>query len=136
MHDDSQDILLNLSPIEPPIGLKDAVMSEVRRLGRRRFFVRRFVAVSVDLLFLAAFVGTLATLVRSFRQSNFGSYLSLLVSDGRLVLSFWEQYLNSLFESLPVTGITLCLAAFLLLLLSLRYTSKLIYGRGGLARSF
>jgi hypothetical protein len=134
MNDASKDLLQNLSPIEPPAALKSAIVSRVGRLERRALLARRAVAIGADLLSAAAFVSALVTLVRSFQQSSFGSYLSLLLSDGRLVLSFWSQYLYSLSESLPVTGIAALLASFLLLLASLRYTSKFFDGRRGFAR--
>ncbi len=136
MENGSKDILLNLSPIEPPPGLVNVIVSEVGRRERRAIFMRRLAAVSADLFCAAAFISALVTLVHSFRSSSFGSYLSLLISDGRLVLSFWSEYLSSLSESLPLTGIVACLASFFLLLVSLRYTAKFFNGHRGLTRAF
>jgi len=129
MDQDNDPILRNLSPIEPPAALPAAILGRVGRLQRRALLRRRLIAVGADLLSAAAFIGATVTLVRSFRLSGFGTYLSLLVTDGRLVLSFWSQYFYSLSESLPVTGIIIFLASLLALLWSIRYTSRFFNGR-------
>ncbi len=135
MPNGTTDLLLNLNPIKPPDRLRSSILATVSGLERRAILARRLAAVGADLFCSAAFISALVTLVRSLRSSSFGTYLSLLLSDGRLVLSFWSEYLYSLFESLPLTGIVACLASLLLLLASLRYTARYFNGHRGLPRA-
>jgi hypothetical protein len=125
---------LNLAQIEPPSGLGGAILEKIELARRRSLLMRRVFSIGADLVSLVAFIGASVTLVQAFRSSGFGSYLSLLLSDGQAVLSFWNEYLYSLAESLPLASIGVCLLSLFLLLASLRYTSNFFNGHHRFAR--
>ena len=74
--------------------------------------------------FLTGSIFAFINMVQAISQSGFGQYVSLVFSDGGVVLSYWKEFLFSLVESIPVTGVILCLGAMTLFVWSLGKTAK------------
>ena len=94
------------------------VARERQRLARIRFAISGFAFLgSVGLLSFATSYAYSAFTTSSFLQS-----LDLLVSDTDVAALFWREFALSLVESFPVVATAMLLAAFFVLLLSLRST--------------
>jgi len=78
-------------------------------------------------LSVASLVGAVfasINMVRAISQSGFGQYVSLVFSDGGVVMSYWKEFLFSLMESMPIMGVVLCLGAIALFVWSLSKIAK------------
>lgn len=96
-----------LSPIAPPSGLYRRVVGRVHILETRALYIRRAFFGGVSFLSLAGLVPSFLYLSGAFALSSFGQYLSLIASDGDVLLINWKEFAFSLIESLPLMGITL-----------------------------
>ena len=105
----------------------------IKRLGfeKQLDVVKRhlkfFVPALLVFVFLSifAFIGLKQVLV----QSSFGPFLSLIISDPKMVLKYWQSFLLSVFESMPGAYILFFLITLALFLLFVRsagiYVEKL-----------
>lgn len=87
---------------------------EQMRLWRVRTFALAAAGAAVLL------VPVIHSLIIAFGNSHFGSYVSLLFSDGAIALSYWKTLGTSLVESLPVLNIAYTLTLIGILLWSVR----------------
>lgn len=78
----------------------------------------------ISIAAIIALIPAVDYLARSFTQSGFGQYLSLLTSDGSIALSHWQDVLMSITETLPVTALTALTALLIISLMSLRWFSR------------
>ncbi|HEX7724544.1 MAG TPA: hypothetical protein VF438_02290 [Candidatus Paceibacterota bacterium] len=65
------------------------------------------------LLGMVLLVPAISYTVSLAQESGFMSYISLLVSDGADLLSWWRPFVLSVLESAPIVGTVLVLAAIL-----------------------
>lgn len=120
MEKDYQRLSKTLKKPAVPTGLQDLVLahidSEIARLSRIRLaiFVPLMLVSSVGVVLSFQYLAQVAS------QSGFSSYLSIIFSDGRSVLSFWKELLLSLAEQAPVLETSLFLGALLALVSSFR----------------
>ena len=109
------ELIKQTAPDCPP-GLPERVFAAVgaaslRTYGRQR---RLWAAISAASLAACAVTGWQA--VSAIASSNFGSYASLIFSDGAVALASWKEAGMSLLETLPVAGIGLFLGCIALTL--------------------
>jgi hypothetical protein len=50
-------------------------------------------------------------IIKDSYQSGLSEYLSLLFSDGGSIISYWQTYIMSIVESLPIIPITIVVAS-------------------------
>ncbi len=102
---------------EPRFNLTEAV---IQRIRRRRFWLFMPLAVSVwiSLAIFLVFLGQ--QLIASFSNSGFFQFLSLIFFDAEAVLLYWQSFVFSLLETLPVMSILIFCLVFLSLLFSLK----------------
>jgi len=113
-----------------PETLLAQIMSRIQLEQKTRQLKKRLV------LFLLMVIGSTAGLAPSFRwlwselvNSGINHYFSLLFSDFGAVISFWQEFLLSILEALPVMALSIFLSMVLVFLLSLKFlTHDLRYG--------
>lgn len=110
-----------IDPVTPPLGLFPRI---IKRLGLEKelslvkkhlgFFVTLFAVFLILSIF--SFIG----LRQVLKESSFGSFLSLIFSDPKIVLIYWHSFIFSIFESMSWISVFLLLFAVALLLLFVR----------------
>jgi hypothetical protein len=132
--DTVETVLRRLNQEEPPARLIKGIFSRIDAERRRLLLIRRVASISAASLSLAGFAAGAVFVVRDFRQSGFGRYLSLMLTDGKLMLSFWGDFISSLAESLPIFSLAACLISLFFFLAAVRWASRNFNGSRGLAR--
>lgn len=117
--------LNNINSSKPPRGLFAQI---IRRLGLEKqlrlvkkylvFFATFFVIFLTLSVF--AFIGFRHVLA----QSSFGPFLSLIFSDPKMVLKYWQIFLTSVFESMPGVHILFFLISLAMFLLFIKLASS------------
>ncbi len=110
--------------VDPPARLLGVVLNRIDAEKRRTARWHLAVSAGAGLVSLAALIPAVQYLARDLNSSVFGRYLSLLLSDGRYLASFWSEYALSLVESLPLVSLAAVLAACLALLASFKFSAK------------
>ncbi len=96
-----------LSHIAPSDKLYPKILGRIHALEARALFMQRVTLGGLSLVSLAGLIPSFSYLVGAFAASSFGQYLSLIASDGDIILLNWKEFTFSLVESLPLMGITL-----------------------------
>ena len=100
--------------------LKQNILKDIRKSEYCRARALVFCSVFLTVVSLVGVWGSISYLFSSLYESSFVNYLSLLFSDPDVVLMYWQQFVLSLLESLPVVGMVLSLVALASLLVSFR----------------
>jgi hypothetical protein len=108
-----------LEAVEPPQGLYAAIMARIEAAARRSAKIRAGLFGLVVVASGAALVPVMQYTASQFYASGFYDYLSLILSDHSLVLTYWREFGLSLIESLPSIAILLMLPISAALLWSL-----------------
>lgn len=103
-----------------PSRLSDAVMLRIEAYEVRRLRLRAAFHGFLVLAALVLCVPALNYLGSAVAQSGFSEYLSLAFSDGGFVLSHFKDFVLTLADSLPGTGVAAILAVGVVFLWSLR----------------
>lgn len=110
---------------EAPDGLLEKVLGQLQKeqkimaLKRRRI-IFSFGAVISALSLIPAYL----TLQASLAESGFFQFFSLIFSDSEIVLAYWQNFILSLLETLPITNLIIFLALTALFLESLKLLAK------------
>jgi len=108
--------------MEPRPELLGIIMKRIRK-EERILAIRRAVLLSIILICsVVGIVPAFNVLVVSAAQTGFYEFSSLLFSDFSIVISYWQNFLLILLETLPA----LSLALFLAVLLTLLESTKLL----------
>jgi len=118
---DERRIFTYISPAAPPRGLFSRIIKRLKlekQLGMARKHLGFFVSALLIFVFLSvfAFIGLKQVLI----QSSFGPFLSLIFSDPKMVLKYWQSFLLSVFESMPGAYLLFFLIPLALFLLFVR----------------
>jgi len=107
--------------VEPPAGLFDKIMCRIEKEKKILTLRRRIIIFSFGLIGSAvAFIPAFAYARSGFVESGFYSFFSLLFSDTEIVLVYWENFAQSLLETLPVLGLAVLLDTVAVFLESLK----------------
>lgn len=124
MRQDFEKIFSLFEPTEPPVGLADKITRRLRR-QRRWATISRLAVFSLGLLSSAAAIFVAGRMVwQDFAGSGFAEFFSLLFSDAGLVAVYWKNFIFSLLEILPVTGLLFLSVAVLAFLESVKLLAK------------
>ena len=97
--------------IEPSKNLKSSIMFKIRK-EEIKIAIYKIVAGSVaSLASISVAIIFLLNIVNDAHQSGLSDYLSLLLSDGASLLSYWQSYAMSVLESLPIIPIAIVVAS-------------------------
>lgn len=111
--------------IEPPIGLFEKIISRIHRERRILTIKRRIIIFSVGLVgSLAAFFPALKMVSAELSSSGFNQFFSLIFSDFTVVMRYWQSFVMTLLETLPVMSLMVLLAVIFILLESSKYLAK------------
>ncbi len=130
IQDNYNKLLFNLKQKDVPAGLYDLVFKQIYQ--RQRFMIlRRKIIYGLGLIFSAlAFIPTVLSLKTGLVESGFTQYFSLLFSDFNVVSAYWQSFLLTLLESLPIISLAVFLAVLLIFLELLKLSvrkSKVIF---------
>ncbi len=110
--------------IEAPEGLNERVLfrvdAEIKRVERREHIAWGVIFLTSLSIFIASGIHTAGVIA----SSNFGSYISIIFSDGSTAVTLWKQILLSLAESFPFIEVSLFLGSIVAVLWSIRNFSK------------
>lgn len=124
----------NLPPLEPPAGLASRILERV--YAERMRFERRKAAlfVAVNALSLAGFIWSAKFAFGELYNSEFGAYLSLVLSDAEALVHYPREFILLLAESLPVSAVLVFGAASLITLIALKILAqsvRMVFGSPG-----
>ena len=124
MRQDYERLFQQLHPVEPPSRLlahiQEQVAVEERRMARRRVFLLGGTA----LVSLVALVPATQYVAKELYRTGFYEYLSLLFSDSASLPTYWQEFLLSLAESLPLVASIAFLAVLLTFLGSAKFAIR------------
>ncbi len=106
--------------IEPPQGLSRRIYIHIQQKIHERKKRMFLVSISLYATALAGVISGSWYLWENLRASSFYTYLSLIGSDGSLLLSSWKEFGLSLLESFPTIEIALILAGIVIILQSVK----------------
>ena len=108
----------------PECRLSDDVCRAI--LAKRRKMVRwnTFSYLSLGILSLSGSIFSIRDLITQSSQLGFYRYLSLILSDGGVVATYWKEYILTLIDSLPVVSLVLSLALLFALFISVKKISS------------
>lgn len=107
---------------ELPAGLSRLVLAKIEIAQRQSTRRRLFVFGVADAILSLGVVVSCWSLINLLTSSSFFNYLSLLWSDSLSLVPYWQEFLLSMMESLPVLGLMAFLAAMAALTFSLGKT--------------
>lgn len=110
--------------VNVPPQLDSRIISRVKFLSDMRDRREWWVSRAFSLISLVGIVIAVQISVNEFSRTAFDQYVSLLFSDGSIVITVWQDLVYSLVESLPLVGITAILVFMLVLLKSINYGIK------------
>ena len=106
--------------IEPPQGLSRRIYIHIQQKIHERKKRMFLVSISLYATALAGIISGSWYLWENLHTSSFYTYLSLIGSDGSLLLSSWKEFGLSLLESFPTIEIALILAGIGIILQSVK----------------
>lgn len=122
---DYEKLFSRLKPPEPPGELFDRIMSRIRAERRLLTIRRRLTLFSAIIIASAvAFVPVYQMVQAGFAESGFNEFFSLIFSDTGIVMAYWQNFILSLLETLPIMNIILLLALALIFLETFKYLVK------------
>ncbi len=111
--------------IELPEGLFDRIICRIREERRLLVFKRRLAFYSVGAIgSLIAFIPAFGAMWTELAQSGLAQFISLIFSDTRAVLAFWDVFTLSILESLPAFSIAVVFATLFIFLSSLKLLAR------------
>jgi len=128
MEKDFNDKMNSITEIEPPKGLKQAVLQRLEKEKMKKL-ARELLYFRVGFVFFAVFsVVAGAVFGKEVLSSEFFSIASLAFSDMRIVAAMWQDYMLLLLETLPIVSITAILLPVFICMLLLQQYGKLQQG--------
>ncbi len=107
------------SIIEPKNELKKSIISKIRALEIKKTINKIVFSSVVSLISVASTVIFIINIIKDAYQSGLSEYLSLLFSDGKLIVTYWQTYVMSVIESLPIIPIAIAVFSILIFVWSL-----------------
>ena len=124
MNKNSDNLLGKLFEIEPPKGLKGAILARLEKERQKAVFRQKmFFQVGFALCGIGSLIA-LAVFGKAILVSQFASLLALGFSDLEIVLTVWQDYAFSLLETLPIFSMLAVVAPMFVLLLLLKQYAK------------
>ncbi len=129
---DSKNRLFSM--IEPRKELKGLILNSIKREEMKKAIYKVAFGLFTSLISVSATVFFIFKVINDAYQSGLSEYLSLLISDGALVASYWMTYTMSIIESLPILQITFVFASIWvfawsvnMILVNFKYNRSIIY---------
>jgi len=100
--------------------LESRILARVDMLRVRRARLQFAFATTVGISAFAGAIPALQFVTTELTQSGFFSYSALLFSDAGAIFSFWQEFLLTLIEALPVLAISLLVSMILIFVFALQ----------------
>jgi len=113
-----------LQSFEPPKALHANILARINVARTRAARIKSVLFGLTTVLSFAALIPAFTYLAQQFQQSGLYQYLSLIFSDGEVVLSYWQDYALSIVESIPFTEIIVFMTVLFVLLGSAKLVVK------------
>ena len=97
--------------IEPSQNLKISILNKIKREEKKKTIYKIAFSSVISLFSILLAVIFTLNIIRDAYQSGLSEYLSLLISDGVSIASYWQTYTMSVVESLPIVPITMVIAS-------------------------
>ena len=111
MRKEYEKLFTFLKAPELPEGLFDKVIHRIYVEKQRRALRWQFLLGSLGCIgSLIAFVPAITLVQTGFAESGFKKFFSLIFSDGGMVITYWQNFIFILLESLPIMSTVLLLA--------------------------
>lgn len=128
MHKNYEQLFSHLTAPEMPDNLFEKIMHRIKKERQSLIFKRRVMILSISIIGIigavAAFVPAFKMAQTEFNESGFLYFLSLIFSDFETVAAYWQNFIMSLLETLPVMGLAILLLTILVFLGSLKFLAK------------
>ena len=111
---------------EPSQNLSSAIWRTLITRNERVVRVKLFVFSIISLASGLGLIPVFKLLSNDLARSGFYQYLSLLFSSNGSIASYWQEFMFSIAESLPLASILFLLGLIFVFFLSLRYLIKQI----------
>jgi len=111
---------------EPETGFLDRIMLLISKERRDRSTARTrvFSFGLLAVLSFLAFIPAWGELQEELAETHFSQFASLIFSDWNVLAPYWQDFIMSLAEALPVFGILAVCASLFVLLFSLRFLAR------------
>lgn len=116
-HMEGKKQLFNI--LEPKNDLKVSIIKKIKREELKRSILKIGLSSFVSLGSAVSVVFLLVNIIKDYYRSGLSEYVSLMFSDGSALVSYWQSYVMSLIETLPIFTITLVLISIWILTVSL-----------------
>jgi hypothetical protein len=113
------------STIEPSQTLKCSIINKIKIEESKRTIYKMVFSSVVSLASVSTAVIFVINIIKDASQSGLSEYLSLMFSDGASIISFWQTYVMSIMESLPIIPITIVVASIWIFVWSLNSVLQL-----------
>ncbi|MCL5094093.1 MAG: hypothetical protein M1355_03110 [Patescibacteria group bacterium] len=108
--------------IETPKYLYEKVIKRIERESRIEEVKKQlFIFLMIFIISLLAFIPAFSYFQKEISQSEFREFVSLAISDSRILISYWRELIFSLAETLPVSSSMSALSSLLIMLISLNF---------------
>ncbi|MFA7685509.1 MAG: hypothetical protein WCX95_01775 [Candidatus Gracilibacteria bacterium] len=124
MQKNYKNLFVNIPEINPPSFLQGKILDRIAGAKMRRVRVILTAFSLIIVVGIASIVPALQYVSQSFSKSGFYSYFSLIFSDGGSIVAYWQEFLLSLADTLPVMGIIVLFSIIFMVLLALRFVAK------------
>ena len=99
------------SVIEPSLNLKVSIINRIKKEEMKRTVYRMVFGSFLSLVSVSTLIIFAVSIIKDAYQSGLSEYLSLLFSDGASLTVYWQTYMMSIVESLPIIPITIAVAS-------------------------
>jgi len=115
----------NKSP-ETPDDLFDKVILSIKKEEHRIAILKRRLAIfSLGIIgSVVAFIPAVRMVQAGFSESGFSHFFSLLFSDFGIIATYWQNFMISLLETLPIIHLAILLAITFVFLGSLKFLAR------------
>jgi hypothetical protein len=124
MADDLQKLFSLNKMVTPPAELLGKIITKIN-IEKQARFKRMLVLRSLFFIFsVILLIWGGQWFIADIAESGFSHFLTLLFSDGKILLAYWQTFIMVLLESLPVSSLLVILAAILAILQSLKFLTR------------
>ncbi|MFA5080539.1 MAG: hypothetical protein WC472_02845 [Candidatus Paceibacterota bacterium] len=125
MEKEYKKLFMNMEEVNPSSKLFEKIMLRISREEKLVIVKKRIAVFSVFLaISLGGFVYSFITVQNAFVSSGFTQFFSLIFSDFNIVIAYWQNFLFTLLESLPVFAMIISLVMFSIVLGFLTFLMK------------
>ena len=116
-----KDVMNQIKDIEPRSGLETDVFDLIDRYIEKQNFYRKLIGFSLSLLSALTFVPFAIYTSSQLYSSGIYNYLSLIFTDGNVVISNFREFILSVADSLPFFALTMTAFSIFMILVSVKY---------------